>query len=180
MIFFLPAQWRRITVTIVDCYFCHFFVILNSLMSASTYFITDFIGSTFMSYHIIAINHCFVRDHYWIDFVVSHYLALWLQRNGAISPSPWFIVVFWIFSLCYTHGWVQLLVGVADYNRSTFDQQSYYLYLLLFSTWPLLYQLHGVTFYSNFIPAQLRRISISAGNIFLALYIFLLTDEFGH
>ena len=82
--------------------------------------ITDYIISTLLIDHIIAIYHYFIQDSYHIDRVVSHSLEILFQRNGAISPSPWFIVIFCTVSLFPPRGWVQQLVGINDYIGSTF------------------------------------------------------------
>ena len=73
--------------------------------------------STLLSDNIIAINHYFLFEPYWIDWTISHSLLILLQYNGEISPSPW-IIIFCHFSLFTPHGWVQLLVGITDYTIS--------------------------------------------------------------
>ena len=46
-------------------------------------------------------------------------------------------------------------------HRKYFADWSYYLYISSFLTWPLSSRLYGVTFSSNFISAQWRRITIA-------------------
>ena len=76
--------------------------------------INYYIRSTLLSNYIIAIYHYFIRDPYELVIAVSHSLAILFQRNCAVSPSPWFYLV-----LFYHQGWVQPLVGITDYIRST-------------------------------------------------------------
>ena len=56
--------------------------------------ITDYTGSTFLRDQITVVYH---HDPYWLDCAVSHFLAILFYRNGAVSPPPWFIVVFVLF-----------------------------------------------------------------------------------
>ena len=74
-------------------YFCFLVVdeFNHSLISLTTWV------STFMGDRIITIYNYFICDHYQLNNVVSHYLMILFQRNGAVSPSPWFIAVFVIF-----------------------------------------------------------------------------------
>ena len=99
-----------------------------------------FYPSTMVSYHrhncwllfiylFISPPHSWVRPLIGInDYIrsafLSNHLSLYImfslsQNNGAVSPSLLLIVMFCCFYLFPPHGWMQPLVGITDYIRST-------------------------------------------------------------
>ena len=88
------VQWRHITAAMVYCCFWLIYLLPPRIWVWPLVGITDYIGITFLSNHIIAIHHYFIHNTYWIYFTVSDYLAILFQRNGDISLSPWFFKYF--------------------------------------------------------------------------------------
>ena len=125
-----------------------------------------------MSNHTIAIYHYFIQDPYRIDCAVSHSIEILFQRNGAISPSPWFIVVICCLYFFCPLGRVRPIVGITDYIIITFLRISYYRYISLFNSRPLSDLLCGVTLSRNFILAQWCHITAAMVCCFYFLSIF--------
>ena len=99
-IFFLPAQWWRITVTVVGCYFCLFSLFPPHGLVRPLVGVTDFIGSTFLkrlSYQYISL--------FPIWPLLARLCVVILSRN--LIPAQWrritvamvyccFLVVFFV------------------------------------------------------------------------------------
>ena len=80
--FFLPAQWWRITVTVVGCYFCLFSLFTPHGLVRPLVGVTDFIGSTFLkrlSYQYISL--------FPIWPLLARLCVVILSRN--LIPAQW-------------------------------------------------------------------------------------------
>ena len=92
---------------------------------------------------------------------MSYYQEILFQRNGAISPSPWYILVLCCFRLFPNHVWVCLIISITDYIQKYFGEESHYCYISLCLMWPLSAWLCGITFCSNLISAKYFCINVT-------------------
>ena len=57
---------------------------------------------------------CLINNTAW------HYLAISFLSNDAISPLPWFIVVFFYNYILYPRAWVRPIITITDFIWSCF------------------------------------------------------------
>ena len=62
LVTFIPAQWRRITVASVYCFFTLIYLFYPRRWVWNLVVITDCKYSNFLSDHIITIYHCFIHE----------------------------------------------------------------------------------------------------------------------
>ena len=92
---FLPEQCRCITVSVVYCHFLSFFFVFSSRMSANTFFYWRFHRMYFSErsyYFYFSIFVMWNISSQWGR--VKNLQCLFSQSNGAVSQSPFFIVIF--------------------------------------------------------------------------------------
>ena len=61
----------------------------------------------------------------WAIILSLYIIMSYFQRNDAVSPSPWFILVFCHFYLFPPRGWVQPLFGITDSIGSNFMSDNF-------------------------------------------------------
>ena len=83
---FIPNQWQCITVSFY-CTFCLLYLFHPHGWVQQMFGTTYRKGSTFLSDHIIAIYP------YLFDCAVSYFVVILFQRNGAVSLSPFLLVL---------------------------------------------------------------------------------------
>ena len=112
---FFLAQWSRITVAIVYCRFCHFYLASIYGWVEPLFLIAYFIGSTLLIDHITIFIQYFLCEPHRRNGAVSHSPMFSTQRNSTVSQSPFLIVIFLWFLFTYEcdHSfWMQILSEV--------------------------------------------------------------------
>ena len=150
IIVFLLSQWRRFTVTVVDCYILLFLFFSSHGWGRPFFGIADYIESTFLRDNVITIyHHClslstmaqFQRHRCWLLYIFIFTLSLHTDEcEYSLGLMITLEVLFWaIISLIYCYisiitliSWIVWYHSFSDFYSSTMASYHRCFYLLLF------------------------------------------------